>query len=238
MQKQNILIVEDEKNNAKFLTNVLNDLGHNVIKCVATGVEALEVFKEKEVDFVFMDINLDGIMDGILCAKELNKHKKVPIIYITGFGYSDIISEANKTNIYGYIIKPFDEKDIEVVLGVAIQRVKDMLNLINHYQYKQEEEILKKINLGNGYIYNLENKILMLNYRQIKFTKNETKLLYFLCLNLNKDISYQVIVNSIWKNKKISFSAIRDTVLRIRKKAPQLSLKNISGVGYCLISQE
>ncbi len=127
MKKQNILIVEDEILNAKFLERMLIELGHNIVDSVTSGDEALEVFQETKVDFVFMDI--DGEIDGIESAVLLNNYREVPIIYTTGFGRSEIIERANHTNIYGYLIKPFDEKDIETVLTVAIHKVKDILQL-------------------------------------------------------------------------------------------------------------
>ena len=231
MIKQDILIVEDEILSAKFLKNILNKLGHNIVRCVATGNEALGIFKKEKIDFVFMDLNLEGAMDGILCAKKLNDYREVPIIYVTGFGKSEIIEEASETNIYGYLIKPFDERDIEAVLSVAIHRVNDMLNFKNKHK---EVENRAKIDLGNGYVYDLEQRILMLKDNEIRFSKNENRLLDYLCLNSNQHISYGVLIENIWKNKKISFSAIRDTILRIRKKAPELNIENIVGVGYCL----
>ncbi len=129
MEKQNILIVEDEILNARFLESILIDLGHNVMDCVTSGYRALEVFKEQKIDFVFMDINIDGAIDGIESASLLNSYREVPIIYTTGFGKSEIIERANDTNIYGYLIKPFDERDIEAVLSVAIHKTKDILTL-------------------------------------------------------------------------------------------------------------
>lgn len=154
METQDILIVEDEILNARFLEAILTELGHNIVACVTTGDGALEIFRENKVDFVFMDINIDGTIDGIESASLLNNYREVPIIYTTGFGRSEIIGRANDTNIYGYLIKPFDERDIEAVLSVAIHKTKDIFKLqdktthdklTNAYNREYFEQNIEKI---------------------------------------------------------------------------------------------
>jgi len=224
MRQQDILIVEDELLNAKFLEDILITLGHKVVGVASSADRALEIFRESKVDFVFMDINLSGVIDGIQCAKLLNDHRDVPIIFVTGFGESDIIAEASETNLYGYLIKPYDERDIEAVLSVAIHKYNALPKIENR----------ESIKLAEGYYYDKQNKILFHHQNEIKLTKKEVGLLDFLVLHINQHLSYDSILQDVWEDKNISHSAIRDTVLRIRKKAPLLQLDNIAGVGYCL----
>lgn len=122
MNAYNILIVEDEFINAQFIEKSVLKLGYNIIDTVETGQEALEVIKEETIHIVFMDINLEGNMDGIQCAKCINKNKNIPIIYTTAFSDSQTIDQATDTNLFGYLIKPFDHHDIEAVLNLTIKQ--------------------------------------------------------------------------------------------------------------------
>ncbi len=228
IKSYNILIVEDEFINAQFMEQVLVELGHNVVSNVKNAESAIRITKNNHIDFIFMDINLEGSIDGISCAKILNRDKYIPIIYITAFKDSDILEEAMDTNIYGYLVKPFDKKDIKITLAVAIKQIAKRKNNQNN-QNKS-----KSINLGNSYIYDKETKTLCVKDIPINLTMKESEILYILCSCINKNVSYDILENHVWRDKNISISTIRDTVLRLRKKAPQLDINNIIGVGYCL----
>ena len=147
-KKYNILIIEDEFINAEFIERVIIELGHNIVASVDDAEKAVAIVKTHPVDFVFMDINLNSKIDGIECAKLLNREKNIPIIYMTAISDTSTINSASETNIYGYLIKPFGAKDIESVLSVAISRF---------FSLNRQEEL---IDLGNNYTYNLTNKTL------------------------------------------------------------------------------
>ncbi len=228
-KKYSILVVEDEFLNAEFVEQTILDLGHSVVANVKSASEALEIAKNTKIDFVFMDINLIGVIDGLQCAVLLNRDKNIPIIYMTAFTETNMLAEAMETNLYGYIIKPFTQYSIDSALLVAIKKLLDMesIDSVNN-------TLIYDVSLGDGYIYFLENRQLFFNDIPIIFTKTLTKLLHILVLNINEPISYQLLVDFVWKDKNISISTIRDTILRLRQKVPSLDIENISGVGYSL----
>ncbi|MBN2825421.1 MAG: response regulator [Campylobacterales bacterium] len=236
MNSCNILIVEDEFLNAQFLEQVVEGLGHRVVGNVQSANEALMVAREHIVDVVLMDINIEGDIDGIQCSILLNHKKNIPTIYITAFGDSATIGEATNTNIYGYIIKPFNENDIEAVLAVAVSRLKREKNKSSD----EPEEPKYTIELGEGYCYNLKSKTLLFSQdqEQISLSKTLSNLLYLLCLHFDHIVTHEKLVNFVWNDKSVSDSTVRDTVLRLRKTIPMLNIETISGVGYCLKSQK
>ncbi len=227
LRQYNILIVDDEFINAKFIAQSIRKLGHLIVGNVKNANDALKIAKRNEIDFVFMDINLNDKIDGILCADLLNQKQKIAVIYMSAFSDSQTIKNASKTNIYGYLIKPFSINEIEATLSVAIQRVFGSKDNENKIQSNIKS-------LGDNYIYNFSTKTFLIDNVPIHLTNKETEVLNLLCLNINQNISYELLENSVWDEKEITSSTIRDTVLRLRKKAPLLNLDNIVGIGYCL----
>jgi len=229
-KRYNILIVEDEWISANYINEILKILNQNIIAIVSNAKDAFKYLKKNSIDFIFMDINIDGAEDGITLAHKVNQQYKIPIIYMTAFGDSNTIEEAIETNIYGFIIKPFMEKDVETVFNVAIQRVR------NEYRYQNCKPNLKNhiINLGSGYTFNSKDSSLFHNNIHINLSKNEIKLLRLLSINHGQVIPIDTIRNTIWKEKEIGESTIRDTISRLRKKIMPLHLKNVIGMGYIL----
>jgi len=228
MSQYNILIVEDEFINAQFIKKAVLKLGHNVIDTVETGQEALEVIKEEEIHVVFMDINLEGNMDGIQCAKLINQNKNIPIIYTTAFSDSQTIDEATNTNLFGYLIKPYDFHDIEAILKLTLKQ-----NSIKK-QATNNTDTQPFIKLNERYKFYVKTKTLLKNDKPVKLTQKECATFYCLFQNLNQIVSTAYLTEYVWDNKPISSSTIRDTILRLRKKIPDLSIQNISGLGYTL----
>lgn len=236
MKKYNILIVEDEFINAQFIEKAVIKLGHNVIDTVETGHEALEVMEEENVHVVFMDINLEGSMDGIECAKIMNQKKSIPIIYTTAFSDSQTINEATDTNLFGYLIKPYDYHDIEAVLNLTIKQ---------NYIKKQtttttttkDITTLPFSKINDMYKYYTDTKTLLKDGTPIKLSKKESDIFHLLINNLNQTVTTESLIEYVWNNKVISSSTIRDTILRLRKKVPDLTIRTVSGLGYSLKKQ-
>lgn len=223
-----ILIVEDEFFSSKFLEDILNERGYTNIHISSNANEALNVVKIIKFDIVFMDINIDGGMDGIQCAKEINNFYFVPIIYITAYEDTDTIDDAGDTNIFGYIVKPFDKKDIEIALTI----LKKQLKLTNSIEQKIYKE---KVIISKNYEFDINTNRLLFTNKVINLTKKESDVLKILCLSINTNVSYKTFKTQVWNNKDITDSTIRDTILRVRKKVPALNIQSNIGSGYTLI---
>jgi len=228
MEKYNILIVEDEYINAQFVEKVILKLGHNVVDSVETGEEAIEICKKQNIHVVFMDINLESSIDGITCAKSINKNKTIPIIYTTAYSDSKTIEDATDTNLFGYLIKPFDYQDIEAVLTLTLKK-----NYVNKkVAINQKSSAFTQ--LINNYRYYAQTKTLTKEEEPVNLTKKESEIFYHLFKSINQNVSYDYLYQSIWDDKVIASSTLRDTMLRLRKKIPDLHIRTISGMGYSL----
>jgi PAS domain S-box-containing protein/putative nucleotidyltransferase with HDIG domain len=117
-----ILLVEDDRITSKLIQKYITDLGYRVTAAVASGEEALKQIEMHEPDLVLMDINLQGEFDGIEYAKNINFRFATPFVYITSSSDISTIERAKESNAYGYIIKPFDKKDLRAVIEMALLR--------------------------------------------------------------------------------------------------------------------
>lgn len=120
--KARILVVEDELIVAQDIRLILVQLGYEVPAPVNSGEAALACLDTVQPDLILMDIRLAGKMDGITTAKRIHQRKAVPIVYLTAHSDQTTISQADITEPYGYILKPFDERDIAIVIDKALHR--------------------------------------------------------------------------------------------------------------------
>lgn len=120
MVKNQIMIVEDEVVIAKDIKNTLENFGYFVSGTVTTGEKAVEKAKESKPDLVFMDIFLNGEMDGIEAAQTINDYLGIPVIYLTAYADEKIIERAKKTGPFSYLIKPFQGKELHASIQMAL----------------------------------------------------------------------------------------------------------------------
>lgn len=119
---KSILVVEDERIVALSLKHELEQHGFNVVGLAASEDEAVSLFAQHLPNLVLMDINLEAGGSGIEAAKKLNEIKRVPIIYVTAYANDDIVKKANAANPIGYIVKPYNIREIKAVIETALQR--------------------------------------------------------------------------------------------------------------------
>lgn len=128
-QNHKILIVEDEIIVATDIQESLESLGYTVQNSVDTGLKAIEAVEKELPDLVLMDINLKGEMTGIEAAKIITQKHDVPIIYLTANADIDTVNKAKVALPYGYIIKPFTDKDLQTNIEIAIFKFGNDLKL-------------------------------------------------------------------------------------------------------------
>lgn len=116
------MIVEDELIVSKNLEQRLIDAGFNVIAAVNSGEEAIELCKSITPDLILMDIKLSGVLDGIQTAHKIKQNKDVPIVYLTAFADDEILDKAKLTDPFGYLLKPFDVRDLKKTIEIALYK--------------------------------------------------------------------------------------------------------------------
>ncbi len=120
--KTRILVVEDERIVAKDIENRLRNLGYAVVDITSSGEKAIEKAAELKPDMVLMDIRLKGHMDGIEAAERIRSKLDIPVVYLTAYGSESIIERAKITEPFGYIMKPFEDKELHTVIEIAVFR--------------------------------------------------------------------------------------------------------------------
>ena len=121
MNRNKILIVEDERIIAMDLAKRLEDMDYYICGIESTGKEAIEKISESKPDLILMDIEIKGDLDGIETAERL-KHLSIPIIYLTAYSDQQTLERAKLTEPYGYILKPFNEKEISSTIKMALHK--------------------------------------------------------------------------------------------------------------------
>lgn len=122
MAAEKILVVEDERVVARDIEKRLKKLGYVVSASVASGEAALEKVAECRPDLVLMDIRLKGQLDGIEAAEQIRADFGTPVIYLTAYADEATLQRAKVTEPFGYIVKPFDERDLQVAIEIALRR--------------------------------------------------------------------------------------------------------------------
>jgi len=122
MEKKKILVVEDEFITASALRVSLEGMGCTVVGTVDTGELAVNAATEHKPDLILMDIILKGDMSGITAANIIQKHYDIPVIYLTGQSDEATINRALKSEPFGYIVKPFDEKNLKSNIMMALYK--------------------------------------------------------------------------------------------------------------------
>lgn len=116
-----VLVVEDEHLVALDIQLRLERMGHVAIVAYS-GEEALERAAATDFDLVLMDIKLRGLLDGIDTAKAIHRSQDVPVIYLTAYADAHTVERARITEPYGYILKPFQERELKAAIEMALQR--------------------------------------------------------------------------------------------------------------------
>lgn len=122
MAATRVLIVEDERVVAENLLETLKDLGCDVIGLAATGEDAVQKAVQTQPDLVMMDIVLKGKMDGIEAARIISSRLDVPIVFLSAHTESATLSRAKETGLFGYVVKPYSERDVRVAVEIALYK--------------------------------------------------------------------------------------------------------------------
>ncbi len=117
-----ILVVEDELIVAMELKSRLHDLGYSVCGTVVSGEEAIELTARHNPDIILMDINIKGAYDGVQTAEIIKTDHDIPIIFLTAFSDPKTLQRAKITEPYGYIIKPFEEREVHTAIEISIYK--------------------------------------------------------------------------------------------------------------------
>ena len=196
-RKKVILLVEDDRIIANDIQRTLIDFGYAVSANVSSGEKALASIEEKKPDLILMDIRLDGKATGIETAAEIKKKYGIPVIYLTAYADQKTLLEAKKTDSFGFIIKPFNEKELYATIELA---------LVKNETEKKMMEARRKIEHLHETAYLLSNCDNLKDIYNITVKAVEELLNFSFCS--------LIIVN----NRKLSVKAVHSKYLDFRDK--------------------
>lgn len=122
MEKDSILVIEDEAIVAMDISNTLESVGYNVLSWIKSGEEALEFLKERRPDLILMDIKLKGELDGIQTADQIRNLYNLPVIFLTAFSDKETLDRAKLSLPYGYITKSYNINDLRSTIEMALYK--------------------------------------------------------------------------------------------------------------------
>lgn len=122
MSTAKILIVEDESIIALDIQTSLQKAGYQVVAIATTAEEALSEVAHLQPDLVLMDVHLSGEIDGVETAEQIRQNWHLPVVFLTAHADEPTLSRAKKVQPFGYILKPFEERELVTTVEIALSR--------------------------------------------------------------------------------------------------------------------
>lgn len=122
MAETRILLVEDEDIVAGEIQSVLKHVGYTDIQRAVSGDEAVARVEAAPPSLILMDISLQGSSDGIDTAERIRARWDIPIIYLTAHDDDHTMQQAKVTDPFGYIVKPFKQRELHIAIEMALYR--------------------------------------------------------------------------------------------------------------------
>lgn len=149
--KRRIVIADDEPITRMDLKEILIEAGYDVVGEASDGFDAVELCKKLRPDMVLMDIKMP-LLDGLKASKMINEKQYAGcIILLTAYSDMDVINEATKAGVMGYMVKPIDEKALIPTLEIAWSKQSEFDSMKQNVEaVKGELETRKKIEKAKG----------------------------------------------------------------------------------------
>lgn len=226
----NVLFVEDDKEFRKEFSELLLDIFPNVTTAV-DGQDGLNKYIEfhknsdKYFDLVISDIKMPNF-DGVELVDSLYKIKKDQIVIILSARneFSYLLPLVN-LGIHQFFTKPIDYSTF----------LDDIFKLCNQIYHERSNENHNIININESLVWDKEKKMLTKDNEPIKLTKNELRFVETILNNNGRVCTVENLINVIWFDEydiSIDITHLKSLIYRLRKKVPDLHIKNIYGMGY------
>lgn len=221
MQNYKVVYIEDDKN----ISETINEFLKRYFKTayIANNAEdGMNLYKIIQPDIMIVDIELPG-MSGLELISQIREFdEKTRIIITSAYTNKEFTLKAVELDITRYLDKPMTGSSILEALKKAI------------FEIQKSQIQLEDFYLGNGFMFNVDTKTVTNNNETIPLRKKEIQLLEFFMKNKGKVISYEVLQQDVWQDKKMTADAIRSQIKNIRQKLHPEIIKNVSGIGYTL----
>ncbi|MCK9372492.1 MAG: response regulator transcription factor [Sulfuricurvum sp.] len=218
LKDKNVLYAEDDNITRRETSDILGMLFDKVY-VASDGEEAYRLYEDERPDLVITDIKMPK-KDGLGLVRQIRKESyAIPIILMTSFVEQEMLLNAANLSIDGYLVKPVELEKLTFTICKAIQRANKELGLIA---------------LGKQLYYNSATQELYRNGSVVALGGKEHELLQLLIKNRHRTVTKEEIGAGLWPLDPICESAIKNIVLRLRKKLGIEIIISVRGVGYRL----
>ena len=226
--REQILVVDDEKEIADLVTLYLENEGFRVFKFYSSE-KALECINSQSIDLAVLDIMMP-VIDGLKLCRKIREHHHYPIIMLTAKGTEIDKITGLTLGADDYITKPFLPLEL-------LARVKAQLRRYTRYNQGQEQN--QDLFVHHGLVLNRKTHECILNERPLSLTPTEFEILAILCENKGSVVSSEELFHQIWKDEYYSKNNNTITVhIRHLREKKQDSfekpkyIKTVWGCGY------
>jgi len=220
-----ILIAEDEAELREYFVEYIQ-LFFSRVYAASNGLEALNLYLSKKPQIIIADINMPHI-DGLsLIQKIRDRDEKCKIIITSAHSDQDKLLQAIELNLVKYLIKPVKSDELKMLL----------MDVVDELRSKEST-----LYFDEGYSFDKENSVLMLNTEEVLLKEKERMLMSFFCSKPNRVITAEDIYNHLYHNqplKEFSSNSITSLMKRLRTKIPKDMIVNQYGAGYKLIHKQ
>ncbi|SCY60456.1 response regulator transcription factor [Alkaliphilus peptidifermentans] len=229
MDKEKILIVDDEKEIADLIEIYLANEGYQVYKA-NTGIEALEKLEKEAIQLVILDIMMPGI-DGLETCRRIRKVRNIPILMLSAKSEDMDKVMGLTTGADDYMTKPFNPMEL---LARVKSQLRRFITFNRQYDNGGEENVISV----NGLVINKETHKVSLFNQEISLTPIEFDILYLLAKHPGKVFTVDAIFQNVWKEDYLeSDNTVRVHIRKLREKLESdpkkpFLIKTVWGVGY------
>jgi len=214
----NVLLVEDDTQLQGVLAGLLKPYVGQIYKA-QNGQDGLDSFSKNDIDIIITDVNMTH-MSGTSMAKRIRElDERVPIIFITAYDTDENLQNSLNIQNSNLLKKPFDKQQLLIMILMAT---------------KNGAKTSKRLNLGRGFSYDMQDRLLYSESGNIALTRTEQRLLHILVTNKERVVSFTMIENFTWSGKVASFETMRNYINKLRNKTYAQLIKNVQGLGYKL----
>ncbi len=212
-----VLILEDEYALRISIEEFLEDLGFEV-KSFERGDDFLDEVYNHSYDILLLDVKVPGI-NGFDLLKQLREMgNEIPAIFITSMTHVEDLAKGFELGCCDYIKKPFDLKELEVRLKNVLKR--------ECFNSKKE-----RVELGEGFSYDLKSFTLYKKDESIPLTRQEKRILELLIRHRGSVVTPQQFCDEVW-GEYVDSANVRVHINKLRKKLAKDIIKNVHGLGY------
>jgi len=210
-----LLIIEDNWMMANMIEDVAAIMDIEVVGVATSWSEALGLLGSNKPDFAVVDINIEGLIDGIEAARRL-RVEGIDFMFLTAYKDMETIKEAAELSPLSYLIKPITPENLMATFLLAIKKIEENV----------QSEAICDYSVDNGDPSYKGKAILNLS-------KSERRVLALLIKNMGHTVGYEsFFYGADGETDSNNEASLRNIIAKLRKKCPDMTIKNVKDVGY------